>query len=160
MTTIKLETRIAAPIKVCFDLSRSIDLHLHTNRFSNEKAIAGKTSGIIEANESVTWRANHFGLPQQMKVRITQIIKPFFFEDEMVEGPFRSMQHAHIFQLQNGETVMRDEFQYEVPFGWVGKLIDKFMLRRYLLQLLEYRNETIKQVAESGNWINYLNPSL
>jgi ligand-binding SRPBCC domain-containing protein len=156
MTTIKLETIINAPIKICYDLSRSIDLHVDTNSSSKEKAIEGKTTGLIEANEFVTWKAKHFGLPQRMTVKITDTIQPFFFQDQMVEGPFRRMQHAHIFQQQNGHTIMRDEFQYEVPFGIIGKFFDKLVLKRYMSGLLIARNEMIKRVAETGTWTQYL----
>jgi hypothetical protein len=40
-------TDIAAPTGVCFDLSRSIDLHLESMVASNERAVAGVTSGLI-----------------------------------------------------------------------------------------------------------------
>ena len=41
MPTIQLETIINADIKICFDLSRSIDLHQISTAKTNEKAIAG-----------------------------------------------------------------------------------------------------------------------
>jgi ligand-binding SRPBCC domain-containing protein len=160
MTTIKLETKIHAPIDVCYDLSRSIDVHMKSTSFSKEKAIEGKLTGLIEANEFVTWQAYHLGVKQRMKVRITEMIKPFFFHDEMVEGPFASMEHAHIFQQENAITVMRDDFQYQVPFGWIGKLFDKIILRKYMTSLLMKRNGLIKQIAESGEWTKYLNHAI
>lgn len=47
MPTIQLETIIDADIKICFDLSRSIDLHQISTAKTNEKAIAGVTAGLI-----------------------------------------------------------------------------------------------------------------
>ena len=44
MTKIILKTIINAPITVCFDLARSIDLHKTTMKHTNEKAVAGITS--------------------------------------------------------------------------------------------------------------------
>ncbi len=55
MPIIKLETFINAPKDIVFDLARSIDLHLISTEQTSEKAIAGKTSGLIEIDESVTW---------------------------------------------------------------------------------------------------------
>lgn len=160
MTTIKLETRIEAPIKICYDLSRSIDLHKHSVSFSKEEAIDGKTSGLIEAKEFVTWQAKHFGFQHRMKVLITETIKPFFFQDMMVEGPFAFMLHAHIFQQHGGITVMRDEFEYSLPLGWIGRFIDVTFVRKYLTMLLEKRNNFIKTTAENGDWRLYLNYTL
>lgn len=62
MPVIYLEPFIDAPIEKCFDLARSIDLHMESTKHTGETAIAGKTSGIIELNETVTWRAKHFRL--------------------------------------------------------------------------------------------------
>jgi ligand-binding SRPBCC domain-containing protein len=160
ITTIRLETRIQAPIKICYDLSRSIDLHMKSTSFSKEKAIEGKLTGLIEANEFVTWQAYHFGLRLKMKVRITEALKPFFFHDQMVEGPFVSMNHAHILQQDNGVTVMRDEFQYEVPFGWFGRVFDRVILKKYMTRLLLHRNKVIRQTAENGEWKQYLNHAI
>jgi hypothetical protein len=61
MPRIVLKTEIDAPIEVCFDLSRSIDLHQISTAHTNEQAIDGVTSGLINLHESVTWRARHFG---------------------------------------------------------------------------------------------------
>ncbi len=160
MTTIRLETKINAPIRICYDLSRSIDLHKESVAFSDERPVEGKTSGLIEANEFVTWQAKHFGFPQKMKVLITETIRPFFFHDIMLEGPFAFMQHAHIFQQFNGVTVMRDEFEYKLPLGSIGKMIDNLFVRDYMTMLLNTRNNFIKEVAESDEWRNYLNYTL
>jgi len=62
MPTIKLETKIKSGINICFDLSRSIDLHQISTVKTNEKAIDGRTKGLIDLNEFVTWRATHFGI--------------------------------------------------------------------------------------------------
>jgi hypothetical protein len=52
-----LRTQINAQVYVCFDLARSIDLHLDTMKHTGERAIAGVTSGLIGLNETVTWKA-------------------------------------------------------------------------------------------------------
>ena len=56
-------TRIAAPIERCFDLSRSVEVHLAGNVHCGETAVAlgGVTAGLIELGQCVTWRARHFG---------------------------------------------------------------------------------------------------
>ena len=78
METILLETIINAPIEVCFDTARSIDMHLESMHHTGERAIAGRTSGYIGAGETVTWRARHFGISFRMTVRITAVNLIFF----------------------------------------------------------------------------------
>jgi hypothetical protein len=71
MPIIRLQTIIHAPQKIVFDLSRNIDLHQVSPAQTGEKAIAGRTSGLIEQGETVTWQAKHFGVVQQLTSKIT-----------------------------------------------------------------------------------------
>jgi hypothetical protein len=62
MVHIHLETFVAAPAATTFDLARDIDFHQRSMADTGERAIAGRTSGLIGAGETVTWRARHVGL--------------------------------------------------------------------------------------------------
>ncbi|MFY8037055.1 MAG: SRPBCC family protein [Cyclobacteriaceae bacterium] len=148
MTTIKLTTCIKAPIELCFDLARSIDLHIESTKATNERAIAGRTSGMIEEGEFVTWEATHFFIRQQLSTRIVEMRGPHYFKDVMVSGAFRSMEHEHLFENNGDHTLMTDIFCYEVPYGLAGKIFDYFILKRYMINLLSIRNELIKKEAE------------
>ncbi len=160
MPTISLETIIHAPVEVCFDLSRSIDLHVISTEHTGERAIAGVTSGLIGLGECVTWRAKHFGVWQQLSTRITEYERPYYFADEMVIGAFKRFKHEHHFQESgNGITLMRDVFDYTSPLGMLGIVADKLFLKKYMTQLLFERNRMIKHYAESGEWKNLLNIS-
>lgn len=61
MTTINLTTKIKATKKIVFDASRNIDIHQLYASKTSEVAIDGITSGLINLNETVTWRGKHFG---------------------------------------------------------------------------------------------------
>jgi len=149
MTTIRLITKIKAPIQIVFDLSRNIDIHQKTASKTNEKAIAGRTSGLIEWNETVTWRGKHFGVYLKHKSKITEMELPAYFVDEMEQGHFKSFRHEHSFVSQNGTTVMIDFLQYETPYGIFGKLFDKMLLKKHLTDFLLKRNEFVKNLAET-----------
>lgn len=148
MTKIELSTQINAPIERCFDLARSIDLHMVSTKQTGEKAIAGRTSGLIELGETVTWEAKHLGVRQKLSSKITEFNYPNYFTDEMVEGAFKSMRHEHLFYAINGQTLMKDIFVFESPFGWLGELVNFLFLGRYMTKLLKKRNRVIKEAAE------------
>ena len=156
MARLKLTTFINAPVERCFDLSRSIDLHLLSMATTGEQAIAGKTRGLIAQGETVTWEAVHFGIRQRLTTTITEMNYPDYFIDEMTEGAFKSMRHLHKFDSRGGGTVMTDEFHYETPFGILGRLFDGLVLARYMTTFLAERNKVIKRVAESDEWKNVL----
>ena len=92
-------TLIDAPIQRCFDLSRSVEVHLLSNVDSGEQALAlgGVTSGLVSLSEEVTWRAKHFGVWQTLTSRTTALNSPSYFQVTMVRGVFRSMQADHLF---------------------------------------------------------------
>ncbi len=148
MPTIILKTQIEVDLQTCFDLARNIDFHKQSLAHSNEKAIAGKTSGLIELGESVTWEAKHFGIQQRLTSKITEFDPPHYFVDEMVSGAFKSFKHEHIFKEQDGQTLMIDKFHFESPYGVIGKLANVLFLKRYLTSLLILRNNFLKQQAE------------
>jgi ligand-binding SRPBCC domain-containing protein len=148
MTVIRLETKINASARVCFDLARSADAHMQSLAHTKEKAIAGRTSGLFEAGDWVTWEAKHFGIRQHLTVKITKLEPYTMFEDVMVKGAFRSFVHQHHFEEHGGYTLMKDVFTYDVP-GWIfGKLFDALVLKRYMTRLLRTRNEALKAAAE------------
>ncbi|MEM9340062.1 MAG: SRPBCC family protein [Bacteroidota bacterium] len=152
MPEINLQTIIHAPIERCFDLSRSIDLHKISTKHTDEEAVDGVTSGLINLNEFVTWRARHFGIHQKLTTRITELDRPKFFVDEMIKGAFKGFRHEHHFEATQVGVLMTDIFNYRSPFGILGKLIDVLILERYMTRLLIKRNEIIKEFAESDKW--------
>lgn len=139
---------IKAPIQLCFDLSRSIDIHMESTSQTNERAVKGRTSGLIELGETVTWEATHFGVRQHLTSIITEFDPPYRFVDEMVNGAFKRFRHEHIFKLQEDGTLMTDKFDYTSPFGPLGRLADRMFLQSYMVRLLIRRNEYIKCIAE------------
>jgi len=149
---ILLNTEINAPAEICFDLSRSIDLHLLSTASSKERAIAGVTTGLIGLDETVTWKARHFGIWFELTSTIIELEFPRLFTDKMVRGPFKSIEHVHRFTNNGDHTSMEDSFRFEAPFGVLGRITSKLILTTYLRKLLNSRNEMIKEYAESEKW--------
>ena len=152
MPKIDLVTVIHAPIERCFDLARSIDLHKLSTPGTDEKAIAGVTTGLIGKDEQVTWKARHFGIVQKLTSKITAFEYPYYFRDEMVEGPFSMIRHDHLFEAHQGKTLMSDKFEFQLPGGILGRWFNKIVLETYLRDLLTNRNRMIKDVAEGERW--------
>jgi ligand-binding SRPBCC domain-containing protein len=156
METIRLTTWMDAPMERCFKLATSIDLHLASAAETQEKAIGGVTSGLIGEGETVQWQARHFG---RLRTHTSQIDgwRPYsYFRDVMVEGSFLRFEHEHHFALMDDGTRMRDEIRFAAPYGLLGKVAEKMVLRRHLIAMLKQRNALIKRAAESEEWRKYL----
>jgi len=154
MPKIELTTTIkTSQIELVFDLIRSIDLHKISTKNSKEKAIAGKISGLISLGETVTWRAKHFGVTQNLTSKVTDYSYPTFFADEMQKGAFKAFRHEHYLTLDDrGVVIVKDVFDYQSPLGILGKLADFLFLKKYMTNFLIERNKVIKEYAESEKW--------
>jgi ligand-binding SRPBCC domain-containing protein len=151
MPRIEIDTAISAPIERVFDFARSIDVHKQSQSAHRENAVAGRTSGLIENGEIVTWEAVHFGVRQRLTSQIVAMSRPTHFRDSMVAGAFKRMDHDHFFEPQpNGGTRMKDIFDYTAPLGAIGRLADRLFLEAYMRRLLEARNQVIKLLAEEN----------
>lgn len=150
MPLISFVTQIHAPIELCFDLARSIELHVRSTQGTDEKPVAGVMSGLIGLDQEVTWEATHFGVRQRLTSRITAFDRPHSFRDSQVRGIFRRFDHDHLFSTEMGVTVMKDVFDYDGPLGLLGKLADVLFLEQYMRKLLQKRASVIKEAAEAG----------
>lgn len=157
MPIIRTTTIIQGPIDRVFDLARSIDTHVATTSKTAEKAVAGRTRGLLGYGESVTWEAKHLGRKQRLKVQITEFDRPNMFVDEMVTGAFRSLRHVHRFKsIAPDQTEMTDEFVFRAPMGPLGIIAERAFLTGYLRKFVETRNQQLKQIAESERWQEFL----
>ena len=157
MVSIDLVLRIEAPIERCFDLSRSIEVHLIGAAETGEAAVAGVTTGLMGLGQWVRWKAKHFGVTQHLTSKITAFDYPHYFQDTMIEGAFKSMQHDHYFEaITSDETEMKDRFVFSAPLPLLGGIAERVFLKRHMENFLVKRNRIVKEVAESANWQDYL----
>lgn len=149
MPTITIETIVAASLERCFDAARDLDLHATSMAHTGERAVAGRTSGLIELGEHVTWEGRHFGVRQRFTSRITAFDRPRHFQDSMTRGAFCSFVHDHYFVPGPGGTVMKDVLAFQSPLGILGTIADAIVLKAYLRRLLTRRGIAIKEALES-----------
>lgn len=153
MPIIKHKQFIQAPLIVCFDLARNVDIHTKTTAKTKEKAVGGVTQGLLEVGDTVTWEAIHFGIKQRLTAKVTHMEKPTEFVDIMVKGAFSSFTHTHQFIEEKGGTLMIDTFEYKSPFGPIGTIADKLFLEKYMTKFIISRAKELKTIAEKTKFL-------
>ncbi|WJM17350.1 SRPBCC family protein [Microbacterium arborescens] len=138
-SSFEIVTRAAVSAEALFDASRDIGAHVASMRGTGERAIDGVTSGLIGLDETVTWRAWHFGIPFRMTSRVTALDRPLRFVDEQVSGPFRVFRHEHLYVERDGMTIMTDRVTLASPV--LGRIAERLVLVPYLRRLLTRRAE-------------------
>ena len=149
MPVVIVETHIAAPIDLCFDLARDIDTHIRTSADTEERVVDGRTSGFLELGDTVTFEAVHLGVRQRLTSKITELDRPTRFVDEMVHGAFSSLRHLHDFASHNGITVMTDTLMWRSPLGIFGVIADKIFVTRHMRNYTGKKQRALKEVAEN-----------
>ena len=159
LTLVNIETsiQINAPAEIVFDLSRSINMHMISTSKTNERAIAGVTTGLIKKDETVTWEARHLFKTRYFQTLITAMEPYQYFRDEMVKGDFKTFYHEHFFRSNENGTLMTDKLCMEAPYGLIGRIVNRLFLAGYIKRFLTERNKMIKQYAENGEWKKILN---
>lgn len=148
MPVIEHKQFIKAPLEVCFNLARNVNVHTQTTLKTKERAVGGVTKGLLEEGDSVTWEAVHLGIKQRLTSRVIFMEKPHSFVDVMVTGAFKSFIHIHQFVNEEEGTTMIDHFQYKSRFGPIGVLIDKLFLEKYMKRFIAMRATELKKIAE------------
>jgi ligand-binding SRPBCC domain-containing protein len=149
MSRIVVETRIRAPIELCFDLARDVNAHAQSAAFSSERVVEpGRTQGLLEIGDIVAFEGRHFGITQRFVARITALDRPFRFVDEMVHGAFKWLRHVHEFEFNNGTTLMRDIIEWQAPLGVIGRLADALFLRHHMRWFVVTKQSALKRIAE------------
>ena len=157
MLTIRHAVTVHASAERCFDLTRSVDLHVDSSPEIGAQAVGGRQDGLSELGDETTWSARFFGVRFAMTTRIEGYTSPYHFNDRMTNGLLRRFTHVYRFEAQpDGCCNVSDELQVEAPFGFLGCLMERFYLIRKMETLVCLRLERIKAAAEGEEWKRYL----
>jgi hypothetical protein len=87
------------------------------------------TMQIHQGPFHVTWEALH-----------RDLIEGEQFVDEQVRGPFKKWEHVHRFEPSGDGSILRDHVEYELPFGWLGRLFGASKARQTLERMFTFRH--------------------
>jgi ligand-binding SRPBCC domain-containing protein len=146
--TFEVCTEIVAPIEDVFDLARDIGVHVASQAGARERAVDGVTSGPIGLDQTVTFRARHFGIWFSLTSRIVAFEPPHRFVDQQIQGPFDSIEHEHLFVESDHAVTMIDRVAFTAPVGPIGRVVERLILDHHLRNLITRRGAFLKAEAE------------
>ncbi len=83
-------------------------------------------------------------------VDITQFSLNEYFHDSQKQGPFRRWEHTHGFErmMQAGQmgTLIRDQVEYDVGFGFVGRVLETVVFQQMLRSTFNYRKRAVAAI--------------
>ena len=75
---------------------------------------------------------------------ITQINEGVFFIDEQRMGPYKLWHHQHFIEEIAGGVLMKDIVSYIPPFGFIGVIANKLLIKNKLKQIFAFRNKALE----------------
>jgi len=148
VAVLSVETSIAAPPEVCFDLARDVEFHAESLAHTGERVLRRPERRLLVLGDDVEFQGRHFGIRFRLSARITAFDPPVYFRDEMTRGPFKTFAHEHCFAPSPEGTIMRDVLRFEAPLGLLGRLAERFLLQSHLEAILRRRAQALRQAAE------------
>ena len=86
-------------------------------------------------------------IPTYWKIEILKLERPYILIDKALKSPFKSWIHQHKFEQIDGKTQLTDIIDFEMPFGFLGKFLEPFILRD-LKKMFDFRHEKTKKILE------------
>lgn len=105
----------------------------------------------MDAGTLIEYRLKLHRAPIRWRTRIEIWDPPGRFVDVQVKGPYSLWEHTHTFAEDGpGATVIEDRVRYSIPFGPLGDLAERLLVRRDLRQIFDYRREAVaRELARS-----------
>jgi ligand-binding SRPBCC domain-containing protein len=86
-----------------------------------------------------------FNIPTTWVTEITHVEPPNYFVDEQRSGPYRMWHHEHRFTEVPGGVEVEDLVHYALPFGPLGLIVERLLVRPQLHQIFNYRARVLKE---------------
>ena len=176
VSVVKDRAIVQAPLERLWALSTRVELVKNT---LGMELAGGTTTGFVKEGSRVVWKGWKFGLPTEHHTLITGYAAPHaaiaesglapelhaefvgqpvaWFQDSQERGRFAFFQHNHWMREESDGrgspvTVLEDEVRFRLPFGALGRLAERLILRPYVERLVKRRFSSLKQLAEGDGW--------
>ena len=148
MPELRLEQTVPAPIEAVFAFfADARNLEAITPPWLRFRIV---TPGEIDMRPGalIEYRLTLHRIPIRWLTRIETWEPGRRFIDVQVRGPYALWHHAHEFEARGTSTLVRDHVRYRLPFGVLGTLADRALVRRDLRRIFAFRQaETARRLG-------------
>ena len=85
------------------------------------------------------------GIKTDWMTEITQVVDKQFFIDEQRIGPYKLWHHQHFVEEIEGGVLMKDIVTYAPPFGFLGAIMNRLVIRKKLEEIFDYRFKAVEK---------------
>ena len=85
------------------------------------------------------------GIKTTWVTEISQVIDKRYFVDEQRVGPYSLWHHQHIIEPLEDGVLMTDIVSYQPPFGFLGAIANKLIIKSKLNEIFDFRTKAIEK---------------
>ena len=100
----------------------------------------------MEAGARIEYKLRVHGLPIHWRTIIEEWDPPKQFVDHQAKGPHELWHHTHRFSAENGGTWIEDTVRYALPFGPIGRIVNRVMVSRDVNAIFDYRERRVREL--------------
>lgn len=104
----------------------------------------------IRVGTRIVYRLRWLGIPYRWQTLIAAWEPGVCFVDTQMAGPYILWHHTHTFEPGEGGVTILDCVRYRLPFGPVGVLLHRLLIRRQLDAIFDFRARTIAEILADG----------
>jgi ribosome-associated toxin RatA of RatAB toxin-antitoxin module len=147
MTILQNEITIDAPIhKIWNSLVNIEELEKYDPTVKKSTALSPQKSGLgaarkVEMNDGKNW----------FEEKVTRCInyEALAYELTACSFPIHALSHTYSFERTGGSVKVRQVMTYQVKFGWLGRVMDRLMIRKQSDAGIKKFMSGLKAYAES-----------
>lgn len=87
-----------------------------------------------------------FGIKMNWVTEITHVEELHYFIDEQRFGPYTFWHHKHFLKEVEGGVEMIDILHYKVPFGFIGNIANRLIIKKKLKEIFDYRFKKLEEL--------------
>lgn len=95
------------------------------------------------------------GIPVRWKTLISDVKEFKSFTDMQLKGPYSLWEHTHTFAERDGGVFMTDKVTYRLPFGILGRIMHRLIVRKRIEEIFNYRRQALEKIfSQNGKLVN------
>ena len=83
-------------------------------------------------------------IPMKWRTKITNVDFQKSFTDFQEKGPYKYWNHIHEFVANEKGVLIKDTVDYELPFGFLGIIAHKLLVRKKIESIFSYRYQILE----------------
>ncbi len=151
MSHIREVTLLKGPVLSVYDDITNLQ-HVHDQMAGKiDVELLSEPSQNLEKGHDFHFLMTRFGLSQEVHIQVEEASKGHRLRYRQTQGLFLSWTHVMEFEAHDADyTKVTDIIDYQVPFGFLGHLLDDLIIRRDIQEILKARAQFLKSQFEHG----------